>query len=55
MANAGQAPDFEGIHREMHDIVEQIRLMNELNARLVQYLVTNKPPLATTLVPEDVN
>lgn len=35
MASVGQAPDLEGIHREMHEIAEQIRIMNEINARLV--------------------
>ena len=41
MANTSQAPDLEGIHREMYGIVEQIRIMNEINARLVQHLATN--------------
>ena len=35
MENAGQAPDLEGIHREMHGIAEQIKIMNEINVRLV--------------------
>ncbi|GFS38024.1 hypothetical protein Acr_00g0055200 [Actinidia rufa] len=35
MANISQAPNLEGIiHREMHGIAEQIRIMNEINARL---------------------
>ncbi|GFY92748.1 hypothetical protein Acr_08g0011440 [Actinidia rufa] len=45
MANTSQAPNLEGIiHREMHGIVEQIRIMNEINAHLVQHLATNNPP-----------
>ncbi|GFY97637.1 hypothetical protein Acr_12g0001780 [Actinidia rufa] len=36
--NSNQAPDLEGIHREMHGIAEKIRVMNELDARLVQHL-----------------
>ena len=38
MANTSQAPDLEGLHREMHGIAEQIRIMNENNARLIQHL-----------------
>ncbi|GFZ16789.1 hypothetical protein Acr_26g0000590 [Actinidia rufa] len=34
MANISQAPDLESIHYEMHGIAEQIRITNELNARL---------------------
>ncbi|GFY91132.1 hypothetical protein Acr_07g0013280 [Actinidia rufa] len=54
MANTSQAPDLEGIHREMYEISEHIRIMNEINACLVQYLTTNNPPLTTALVPKDV-
>ncbi|GFZ20866.1 hypothetical protein Acr_29g0000280 [Actinidia rufa] len=32
--NVGQAPYLDGIHREMHGITEQIRIMNEINSRL---------------------
>ena len=35
MKNVDQALDLEGIHCEMHKIDEQIRIMNEINARLV--------------------
>ncbi|GFS31377.1 autoinhibited Ca(2+)-ATPase, isoform 4 [Actinidia rufa] len=34
MESTGQALNLEGIHREMHGIAEQIRIMNEINARL---------------------
>ncbi|GFY97567.1 hypothetical protein Acr_12g0001080 [Actinidia rufa] len=44
MANTSQAPDLEGLHCEMHDIAEQIRIMNENNSRLIQYLTANNPP-----------
>ena len=43
MANTSQAPDLEGLPREMHSIAEQIRIMNENNARLIQHLTTNNP------------
>ena len=44
MANSSQAPDFEGIHYEMHGIAEQIRIMNKLNARLVHHLTHTPAP-----------
>ncbi|GFZ01116.1 hypothetical protein Acr_14g0007510 [Actinidia rufa] len=48
-----QALDLEGLHREMHGIAEQIRIMNENNARLIQHLTTNNPPpLPAAPVPE---
>ncbi|GFY88363.1 hypothetical protein Acr_06g0003030 [Actinidia rufa] len=37
MANISQASDLEGLYREMHDIAEQIRIVNENNA-LLQHL-----------------
>ena len=52
MANTGQAPYLEGLHYKMHWIVEQIRIMNENNACLIQHLSTNKPPLPTAPIPE---
>ena len=52
MAMSSQALDLEGIHREMHGIAEQIRIMNKINARLVQHLATNNPPLAVAPVQE---
>ncbi|GFZ05203.1 hypothetical protein Acr_17g0007750 [Actinidia rufa] len=45
MANSGQAPDLEGLHREIHDMAEQMRIMNENNGRLIQLLATANPPL----------
>ena len=55
MANTSQVPDLEGIHREMHGIAEQIRIMNEINARLVQHLAINNLPSATAPVPDEVD
>ncbi|GFZ03786.1 hypothetical protein Acr_16g0004100 [Actinidia rufa] len=54
MANPAQAPDLEGLHREIHDMAEQMRIMNENNGRLMQLLAAAaKPPLpAAPLVPE---
>ena len=54
-ASAGQALNLKGIHREKHGIAEQIRIMNELNARLVQHLTTNNSPPTNAPVPEDAN
>ncbi|GFZ00594.1 hypothetical protein Acr_14g0002290 [Actinidia rufa] len=45
MANPGQAPDLEGLHREIHDMAEQMRIMNENNGRLMQLLAAANPPL----------
>ena len=51
MANTSQAPDLEGLHREIHGMAEQIRIMNENNARLIQHLAaTNPPPPIVPLV-----
>ncbi|GFZ06564.1 hypothetical protein Acr_18g0007340 [Actinidia rufa] len=56
MANTSQAPDLEGIiHHEMHGIVEQIKIMNKINARLVQYLATNNPHPFTAPILKDVD
>ncbi|GFZ21574.1 hypothetical protein Acr_29g0007360 [Actinidia rufa] len=55
MTNTGHAPNLKGIHREMHGIAEQIRIMNEINAHLVQHLATNNPPLATAPVLEEAD
>ncbi|GFZ18435.1 hypothetical protein Acr_27g0001740 [Actinidia rufa] len=53
MANSGQAPDLEGLHREIHDMAEQMRIMNENNGRLMQLLAAANPPLpATPPVPD---
>ncbi|GFZ20946.1 hypothetical protein Acr_29g0001080 [Actinidia rufa] len=54
MANTSQAPNLEGIRREMHGIAEKIRVMNEINARLVQHLaINNLPPTAP--IPKDAD
>ncbi|GFS41682.1 hypothetical protein Acr_00g0075770 [Actinidia rufa] len=45
MANPGQAPDLESLHREIYDMAEQMRIMNENNGRLMQLLVAANPPL----------
>ncbi|GFS41719.1 hypothetical protein Acr_00g0076020 [Actinidia rufa] len=53
MANPGQAPDLEGLHREIHDMAEQMRVMNENNGRLMQLLAAANPPLpAAPRVPD---
>ncbi|GFS31411.1 hypothetical protein Acr_00g0017140 [Actinidia rufa] len=44
MVNTSQVPDLEGLHREIHGMAEQMRIMNENNARLMQHLTTNNPP-----------
>ncbi|GFS31414.1 hypothetical protein Acr_00g0017170 [Actinidia rufa] len=44
MANTSQVPDLEGLHREIHGMAEQMRIMNENNARLMQHLTINNPP-----------
>ncbi|GFY86387.1 hypothetical protein Acr_05g0000260 [Actinidia rufa] len=47
MANTSQAPDLEGLYCEIHNMVEQMKIMNENNTRLIQHLTTNhQPPLA---------
>ncbi|GFZ07029.1 hypothetical protein Acr_18g0011990 [Actinidia rufa] len=54
MANPGQAPDLEGLHREIHDMAEQMRIMNENNGRLMQLLAAaaNPPLPAAPPVPD---
>ncbi|GFS41523.1 hypothetical protein Acr_00g0074860 [Actinidia rufa] len=53
MANTGQALDLEGLHCEIHSMAEQMRVMNENNARLIQLLATvNPPPLAAPPIPD---
>ncbi|GFZ03277.1 hypothetical protein Acr_15g0018850 [Actinidia rufa] len=54
MAGHNQAPDLEGLHCEMHGIVEQIRIMNENNARLIQHLATNNPPPPAATIPPEI-
>ncbi|GFS31527.1 hypothetical protein Acr_00g0017880 [Actinidia rufa] len=45
MANPGQILDLEGLHREIHGMAEQMRIMNENNGRLMQLLAAANPPL----------
>ncbi|GFS42022.1 hypothetical protein Acr_00g0077760 [Actinidia rufa] len=53
MANTSQAPDLEGLHCEIHGMAEQMRIMNENNARLVQLLAAANPlPLAAPPIPD---
>ncbi|GFS36358.1 hypothetical protein Acr_00g0045530 [Actinidia rufa] len=44
MANTSQAPDLDSLYREIHGMVEQIRVMNENNACLIQLLAATNPP-----------
>ncbi|GFZ06746.1 hypothetical protein Acr_18g0009160 [Actinidia rufa] len=43
MANASQVPDLEGLHHEILSMAEQMRVMNENNARLIQLLAAANP------------
>ncbi|GFS38388.1 hypothetical protein Acr_00g0057190 [Actinidia rufa] len=53
MADTNQVLDLEGLHREIHGMAEQMRIMNENNARLVQLLATaNPPPPAAPPIPD---
>ncbi|PSS11755.1 Matrix metalloproteinase-15 like [Actinidia chinensis var. chinensis] len=53
MVNTSQALDLEDFHREIHGMAEQIRVMNENNARLIQLLATtNPPPPAAPFIPD---
>ncbi|GFZ13017.1 hypothetical protein Acr_23g0014020 [Actinidia rufa] len=45
MANPSQVPNLEGLHREVHDMAEQMRIMNENNGRLMQLLTAANPNL----------
>ncbi|GFY84511.1 hypothetical protein Acr_03g0012850 [Actinidia rufa] len=45
MANTSQVPNLEGLHREIHDMAEQMRIMNENNGRLMQLLTAANPQL----------
>ncbi|GFZ05183.1 hypothetical protein Acr_17g0007550 [Actinidia rufa] len=51
MANTSQAPDLVGLHREIHGMTEQMRVMNENNARL-DLAAANSPPPAAPLIPD---
>ena len=55
MANTSQALDLEGLHREMHGIAEQIRIIKENNVCLIQHLTKNNPPFAATPIQEEVD
>ncbi|GFZ06494.1 hypothetical protein Acr_18g0006640 [Actinidia rufa] len=53
MANASQVPDLEGLHHEIHGMAEQMRVMNENNARLIQLLAAANPqPPAALSIPD---
>ncbi|GFY98578.1 hypothetical protein Acr_12g0011190 [Actinidia rufa] len=53
MANASQVPDLEGLHHEIHGMDEQMRVMNENNARLIQLLAAANPqPPTAPSVPD---
>ncbi|GFZ00544.1 hypothetical protein Acr_14g0001790 [Actinidia rufa] len=53
MANASQVPDLEGLHHEIHGMAEQMRVMNENNARLIQLLAAANPqPPAAPSIPD---
>ncbi|GFZ21446.1 hypothetical protein Acr_29g0006080 [Actinidia rufa] len=43
MANTSQVPDLEGLHHEIHGMAEQMRVINENNARLIQLLAAANP------------
>ncbi|GFZ05305.1 hypothetical protein Acr_17g0008770 [Actinidia rufa] len=50
---ARPVPDLEGLHREVHDMAEQMRIMNENNGRLMQLLAAANPqPPAAPSVPD---
>ena len=55
MENTNQALDLEDLYREMYEIAKQIRIMSKNNARLIQHLTMNNPPLAATPVQEEVD
>ncbi|XP_057485073.1 uncharacterized protein LOC130771473 [Actinidia eriantha] len=53
MANTIQVPDLEGLHHEIHGMAEQMRVMNENNARLIQLLAAaNSQPRPAPPVPD---
>ena len=54
MENTSQAQDLVGIHYEMHGIAKQIRIMNGINAHLVQHLSMNNLAPVIAPIPEDV-
>ena len=43
--------DLEGLHREIHDMAEYMRIANKNNALLLQHLATNNRPPPATLFP----
>ncbi|GFS41537.1 hypothetical protein Acr_00g0074980 [Actinidia rufa] len=53
MANTSQALGLKGLHRDIHSMAEQMRVMNENNTRLIQLLaMTNPPLLAAPPIPD---
>ncbi|XP_057510773.1 uncharacterized protein LOC130793147 [Actinidia eriantha] len=53
MANTSQVLDLEGLHREIHSMAEQMRIMNKNNALLMQLLaVANPQPPAAPPIPD---
>ncbi|PSS08067.1 Retrotransposon gag domain protein [Actinidia chinensis var. chinensis] len=53
IANTSQISDQERLHREIHGMAEQMRVINENNARLVQLLAAaNPPPPAAPPIPD---
>ncbi|GFY81134.1 hypothetical protein Acr_01g0009430 [Actinidia rufa] len=53
MTNTSQAPNLESLHHEIHNMTEQMRVMNENNACLLQILaVANLPHPATSPIPD---
>ncbi|GFY96614.1 hypothetical protein Acr_11g0009200 [Actinidia rufa] len=44
MANIGQALDLEALHHEIHGMAKQMRVINENNTRLIQFLAVAYPP-----------
>ncbi|GFY82856.1 hypothetical protein Acr_02g0010960 [Actinidia rufa] len=54
MVNTSQAPNLEGLHREIDGMDEQMRVMNENNTRLIQLLATTNPPPSVALPIPDI-
>ncbi|GFS43263.1 hypothetical protein Acr_00g0084440 [Actinidia rufa] len=53
MANTSQVLDLESLHHEIHGMTEQMRVMNENNARLIQLLAAANPqPPTAPSVPD---
>ncbi|XP_057464641.1 uncharacterized protein LOC130754441 [Actinidia eriantha] len=52
MANTSQVPNLEGLHHEIHGMAEQMRVMNENNARLIQLLAAANPRPPAPPIPD---